>query len=327
MPSPYDLAPTGMGDGAAIVQWLRAMMDRRRAQEPNAPYVGSYRGRLTPDVREEYGFPASEPPEPSAPSPTRRQPDYMSGVTKTEPSGQLALGTLPQLAPVLPEPPPYEPPGQPAPPERAPLQFAWGGGTPQDYRPGETDIYAQPGAPSMTQGFMPAGGTRSGFMEQRVPGASGGVPLPVAQRQSAGGVGAAPWEDVANPVGMPGYEESIAQAMAERDRKDPTWREKAATDEQIRANEAIMRAQSAIAEAARARQIDRALAAEKAAAVDRIRLSPEYAGATPEHKKLMEAESASTAEASLLKELSGARTSYDITPDLPRASPQRLSPR
>ena len=91
---------------------------------------------------------------------------------------------------------------------RAPLQFAWMGNDPQDYRSGQTDILKMSGAPS----------AREGFMGQ----------APVAGGQKSGGFGPSQndWSKVANPMGFEAFGERPMVDAINKTAEDPLWREK-----------------------------------------------------------------------------------------------------
>jgi hypothetical protein len=105
---------------------------------------------------------------------------------------------------------------------RAPLQFAWGGGTPEDYVPGVSKVLEMTGAPTGREGFMGA--------------------APVAGGQAPGGFGPSQqnWEDVANPMGFEAFREAPMVREAIESAQDPLWRERQVSGIEQAAQEAII---------------------------------------------------------------------------------------
>ena len=148
-----------------------------------------------------------QPPPGTAPFPTREmaQPGFPMPQTKTEP--------------------------------RAPLQFAWGGGAPEDYQPGITDVLEMAGAPP---------GGREGFM---------GAEPPDPMQPGGYGPSQQDWRNVANPAGFesfataPGVEETI------RSIENPIWRmqaeEKARADAELGLQTGVLQEQARLAQEAR----------------------------------------------------------------------------
>lgn len=158
-------------------------------------------------------------------------------------------GGLPGAAP----PPAPQPTGIPTPETktepRAPLQFAWGGRTPQDYAPGVTDILQMAGAPP---------GGREGFMgvEPTDPSRPGGYVLPPMTPE-----GVTDWSQVAHPMGFEAFREAPMVQETLRGLEDPMWRERVASDieqaREIAVGEALIQKQADVtAEAQRQMRLD-----------------------------------------------------------------------
>jgi hypothetical protein len=105
---------------------------------------------------------------------------------------------------------------------RAPLQFAWGGGTPEDYVPGVSKVLEMTGAPTGREGFMGA--------------------APVAGGQAPGGFSPSQqnWEDVANPMGFEAFREAPMVREAIESAQNPLWRERQTSGIEQAAQEAII---------------------------------------------------------------------------------------
>lgn len=105
---------------------------------------------------------------------------------------------------------------------RAPLRFAWGGGTPQDYVPGETDIMSLPGEPAGGRaGFMQP--TAMEYYEAARPGtlALSGRGRPTSPSRSGGFVTGAP--EMMDPRTAL---ELADTATLRRQAEDPLWRQR-----------------------------------------------------------------------------------------------------
>lgn len=104
------------------------------------------------------------------------------------------------------------------------LKFAWGAGTPEDYKAGQTDILKMEGAPAARSGFM------------------GAEPV------SRGSGGFAPsetdWSKVANPMAFDAYREKPLRDEIERAAKDPLWRERELKELDVAGAERVARAEA-----------------------------------------------------------------------------------
>lgn len=242
------MPPVGQGiqsGTTAILDWLRQMAMGGGAQGGYGADLraGGFGGMAVP--------PPYAPPPAAAMAPGAGVPGPAGVPPGTGPMAQPAPWDFSQgLGQMGLQVPPGSMPGSVAPgtgpmPQtktepRAPLQFAWGGGDPQNYAPGISDVLDLgqfPGAPS---------GGREGFMgaEPQDPMQAGGHILPPQTPE-----GQTDWGNVANPMGFesfqtaPGVEETI------RSIQDPLWREKGAAMAAAEGQKEVFREQASLAEA------------------------------------------------------------------------------
>jgi len=192
-----------------------------------------------------------EPPSPLRPSvhPSAVETPQFSfvspldfGTTKTEGAG--AWKGVPYPSPGTPAPTPA-PPSAPTPP---PISFAWGGGTPQEYRPGETSIADFAGAP-----------TRDSFMGRATTPGRGTLSVmnPPAYQDT---------ESLYNDLERQRIQEGLD--LSRRAQQDPFWQER----EQANIwKQSEVGAQSEIAAAA-----DKRIAETFAKARERLKTNPSY---------------------------------------------------
>lgn len=177
---------------------------------------------------------SSPAPTPFAPSFTTPFAGSAGPSTKTEPQGQV--------------------------------QFAWGGGTPQDYNAGQTNILQMRGAPAKRIGFM---------------GAS-----PVAGGAKAGGFAPSQtdWSKVANPMAFEAFRQRPMMDEIERVAEDPLWRERETKEMDISGAERIARAEAEAGIQAAARERSRLrgeIATETTTEINRRNQARALAGGKP----------------------------------------------
>jgi len=196
-----------------ILNYLGGMISRPGRPGSPGPSMGFGYGAMStplpgPRPTAPTAPPAAQPPRvarPQGPLPGLGGPGYVPGQGPAIPDYGAMFGG----SSTSPTPPP---PATPGPSTKitpgGTLSFAWGGGAPQDYQPGITDVLKMEGAPAARGGFM-------------------GVE-PVARGMEAGGFGPSEtdWSKVANPLAFEGYREKPIISEIERAAKDPLWRER-----------------------------------------------------------------------------------------------------
>lgn len=214
-----------------ITGFLRRLMASRGAAGYRSPVAPSFMaGRVAP---------RPEPVAPAPATPAAPVPAAPEGIGAA--AAALSRRTF---APVLAPSTKTDPGGS--------LKFAWGAGTPEDYRAGQTNILQMEGAPGRVAGVSP--GMRTGFM-----GAS-----PVSRGAGGYAPSETDWSKVANPMAFDAFRERPLRSEIERAVSDPLWRERELKEMDVAGAERVARAeaeaqiQAAAAEARRQREeIDR----------------------------------------------------------------------
>jgi hypothetical protein len=145
----------------------------------------------------------------------------------------------------------------------------------------------------------------------------------------AGGGGFSPsqtdWSKVANPMAFTNYGEGIQQAALEAERRqsqaaqqNPLWKEQGVIGAQEGAQGRLMEKQSSLAEAAQEAMIRPAVEAARRGAMAGLMSKPDYIKASPEVKARIAEAAQADAEVETRRQMSAGRTSYNMTPTIPR---------